>query len=229
MTPAPGPAAGPPLSAPPHSPTPPRYQRQPLGLPAGSVRALLALAVLGLIWALLLSPDETIQVPLYLYYLMFLILGHFFAAHGHSIGGPNTGPSHPLYLPGGTLRILMIGGFIAVLAVRYHRHPDLEGLLKLQEKPTDYPLLPIILVGGFFLGIFVNRVVGRLFSGPQGPAPWFQDILSWVALLATVGLVVEVLIQVVINPTLEQDRRVNLPGFQAGLAAAVSFYFGVRS
>ena len=33
--------------------------------------------------------------------LMLLILAHFFAAHGHSIGGPTTGHRSPLYLPAG--------------------------------------------------------------------------------------------------------------------------------
>ena len=56
--------------------------RQPLNLPAGSIRALLVLMVLGLIWALMLLPEERgVQIPLYLFYLMFLLLGHFFAAH----------------------------------------------------------------------------------------------------------------------------------------------------
>src|SRR5260370_41974989 len=90
--------------------------RQQLGLPAGSVRALLTFMILGLIWALMLLPEEKeVKIPLYLYYLMFLILGHFFAAHGHSIASPATGTASPLYLPRGTLRILIIVGFLAVM------------------------------------------------------------------------------------------------------------------
>src|SRR5260370_19493783 len=93
-----------------------RLPRQPLGLPAGSVRALLTLMILVLIWALMLFPEEKeVRIPLYLYYLMFLILGHFFAAHGHSIAGPSTGPVSPLKLPRGTLRTFIILGFLAVL------------------------------------------------------------------------------------------------------------------
>ena len=40
---------------------PRRYARQPLGLPAGSVRALLTFMVLGLIWALMLIPDTSLS------------------------------------------------------------------------------------------------------------------------------------------------------------------------
>src|SRR5262245_66574110 len=82
-----------------------RSLRQPLGLPAGSVRALLALMVMGMIWTLMLLPEEQhVKIPLYLFYLMFLILGHYFAAHGHTIRGPKTGPASPLHLPRGTIR-----------------------------------------------------------------------------------------------------------------------------
>ena len=74
-------------SSPPLIPTPAAVSpapRQPLGLPEGSVRALLALMVFGTIWALLLiHEDKPEPVPLYLYYLMFLILGSYFAARRH--------------------------------------------------------------------------------------------------------------------------------------------------
>ena len=58
--------------------TPPPSQavaprRHPLGLPAGSVRAILALMILGLIWTLVaLQTTQDITTPIYLYYLMFL-------------------------------------------------------------------------------------------------------------------------------------------------------------
>src|SRR5262245_59259456 len=97
--------------------TPTISPRHPLGLPAGSVRALLAFMVLGLMWAVLLAPAvEPVGVPLYLYYLLFLILGHYFAAHGHSIAGPTTGTKSPLYLPRGSVRGLILFGFAGMVA-----------------------------------------------------------------------------------------------------------------
>src|SRR5689334_7415369 len=69
---------------------PPRHA---LGLPAGSIRALLALGVLALLWLLALRPLQDapgapyeIKLPtafMDLQILMVLILAHFFAAHGH--------------------------------------------------------------------------------------------------------------------------------------------------
>jgi hypothetical protein len=203
-----------------------RVPRQPLGLPAGSVRALLTLMILLLIWALMLLPEEkAIRIPVYLYYLMFLSLGHFFAAHGHSIAGPASGPASPLRLPRGTLRTFFVLGFLAVLGYRYYIHQDFEDLLKLQEPLLQQPYLPLVILGGFFLGIFLNRVVGRT----VGCAPWFQDILAWLALLATAGLCVEVIIQLIINPSVDPEYRLQLGPWHLGLSAIISFYFGARS
>jgi hypothetical protein len=209
---------------------PVRYARQPLGLPAGSVRALLTIIVLGLIWTLMVLPEDRVKgIPLYLFYLMFLVLGHFFAAHGHSIAGPSTGPASPLHLPRGSLRTLVILGFLGVLGWRYYQHPDWQEIFRLQQPIVDQPYLPLVLVGAFFLGVFLSRGIGQLFRGPEGESPWLQDLRAWLALLATVGLAIEVIIQLVINPSLPPERQLSLPTWQMILAAIVSFYFGARS
>ena len=90
---------------------PPR--RHAFGLPAGSVRALLALAVLGLLWTVALTHPhgETVSeadkhlptILIGLQILMVLILVHFFTAHGNTIGRHISGAS-PLGLPGGSIR-----------------------------------------------------------------------------------------------------------------------------
>jgi hypothetical protein len=184
--------------------------------------------ILGMIWVLLLLPeDKAVQIPIYLFYLMFLILGHFFAAHGHSIAGPKTGAASPLYFPRGSLRALIVLGFVAVLGWRYYAQRNFDDLLRLQPL-LEQPYLPLVLVGAFLLGVLMARVV-NLFAGSQGIMPWFQDFQAWVALLATLGLVAEILIQLVINPSLEPDSRLHLPQWQMLLAAIVSFYFGARS
>src|SRR5262245_62526392 len=69
------PAAGPRAAAAPVGP------RHALGLPAGSVRAMLAFMILGLVWALIYMNQN---VPLYLQYLMFMILGPYFASRPQS-------------------------------------------------------------------------------------------------------------------------------------------------
>src|SRR5262249_40544972 len=103
---------------------PPR--RHALGLPAGSIRALLAFGVLALLWALLLNyvrqKGEGADLPklpvdfIYLQYLMILILAHFFTAHGHTIG-PKVSTGSPLGLPRGSIRFLLLLG---VLGLAYY-------------------------------------------------------------------------------------------------------------
>jgi hypothetical protein len=199
-------------------------------MPAGSVRALLALMVLGLCWALMLLPeDRNVGIPLYLMYLVFLVLGHFFAAHGHSIAGPNAGQRSPLFLPRGTLRFLMIAGFLGVVGYRYYIYGDWNKLFVLAQPLTNQPELPFIILGGFFIGVVLGRTLLRLLSGPTGPPAWLHDMQSWVALCAGFGLGIEIVVQLIINPSMDEQHRINLPQVQAILAAIVAFYFGARS
>jgi hypothetical protein len=206
---------------------PNRNRRHPLGLPAGSVRALLALMVFGIIWCLLLlpeKPDRDVRVPQYLVYLMFLILGHYFAARGH---GATAGPGerHPLYLPRGSLRFIMLAGFAAAMGWGYYHNPNFFDRLKpdIQEQPY----LPFLLLAVFFLGIVVGRIGNALLAGPEGLPPWFQDMLAWISLLAVMGLAAEIIVHLVINPTLEHP--LNLPHWEGYIASLVGFYFGVKS
>lgn len=209
---------------------PPR-RRHPLGLPAGSVRALLTLMVLGILWTLMLLPPERggSRIPLYLYYLMFLAVGHFYAAHGNTIATEAEDAS-PLHLPRGTLRALILLGFVAVMGWRIYTDRDLQELLPSfrEGEPFSYALLPFILIGAFLLGVLLSRMA-RAVSGAQGTAYWFQDIQAWLALLGMLGLGAEIIIQAVINPTLPADKQLYLPQWQAFLSAIVGFYFGARS
>src|SRR5277367_6699222 len=84
--------------------------RHALGWPQGSVRAMLAIMVVGLTCALMLIPhhDKPIPIPAYLLYLLFLILGHYFAARGHSRVQTDAGVRHPLNLPRGCIRLLLL-------------------------------------------------------------------------------------------------------------------------
>jgi hypothetical protein len=207
--------------------TPPR--RHALGLPAGSVRALLALAVLGLLWLLALRPVlgknlADVKLPLefiYLQMLMVLILAHFFTAHGGSIGADPAGRS-PLGLPRGSVRFLLLAGYLGLAAYLWHNNLDFE-------IPTRGPflLLLTLLISAFFLGHVVTGIVLRMSGGVLPPA--FQDIQAWVALLAILALAIVFVVQVFINPGLEPGKRIESPVLEAILAALVGFYFGARS
>src|SRR5262249_46589109 len=82
-------------------------RRHALGLPAGSVRALLTSIVFGLLAAIMIVQGED-RVPTlytYLWYLLLLIIAHYFAAHGNSIRSSSEERS-PLGLPRGFFRFL---------------------------------------------------------------------------------------------------------------------------
>lgn len=210
---------------------PPRMpHRHALGMPAGSVRALLALVILGLLWLLAIKPpagaDEQgrIHLPsmfLYLLMLMLLILAHFFAAHGGSIR-PGPDERSPLGLPRGSVRFLLMCGFLGLFFYMY-RHRETF----VYPSVSNLPLNLALLLTGFFLGHIITGVVKRTSHGAL-PYP-FQDFQAWVALLAMIALGVLVVIQIFINPGLDPSKQIE-PGTVEGiLAALVGFYFGSRS
>jgi hypothetical protein len=200
--------------------------RHALGLPAGSIRAILALMVVGLICILMLtsSTERVIPIPPYLVFLLFMILGHYFAAHGSSIPKADSGKTPPLGLPRGSVRFLLLAMVIGTVAWTWYRDP--AGLQSQMEKTMEQlpkePWLPGVLLGGFFLGVIVHMIVGR-----QNTPYWFEDVEAWVALVAVFGLCVEALIFFVINPSMEKPLIPTT--MQSIIAGLVAFYFGARS
>jgi hypothetical protein len=211
-------------------PPPPR-PRHALGLPAGSIRAVLALGILGYLWLLVLkgapegtSPLGNPQVSLafiYLQFLMVLILAHFFTAHGHSIGR-HVSHGSPLGLPAGSVRFLLLAGYLGLAFYLYHTHPDFV-------PPPTGPIVIMLLVltTAFFLGYLVTAMM-RWLGGGTLPA-WFQDIQAWVAILALLVLGIIVVVRLVINTSLPLEQQIDLPITEAFLAGLVGFYFGARS
>ncbi len=200
--------------------------RHALGLPAGSVRALLAFGVLGLSWLIVWRYGQGGEkLPLafiYLQYLGVLILAHFFAAHGNTIG-PHTGRFSPLALPRYTVRLLLVAGYLGLAFFMYwNTQLDFTEPAKGQQ-----PLLLLLLLTAFFVGNILTGIV-RVFSGGVLPF-WFQDVEAWVALIALLVLGILAMIHIFINPTLDSDKRVDFPTLEAILAATVGFYFGARS
>lgn len=200
--------------------------RYPLGLPAGSVRAVLAFTVLGLIWALMFMHKE---VPLYLQYLMFMILGHYFALRRRATPADEAEPE-PLYLPRGVIRTFIFLGFVGVFASIYYSHRDnLDELLdEMRSEQSRAKYLPLLLVAAFFLGLVAARL-GSFLEDRAGVHGRLQDIQAWLSLVAALALAVEVVFHFVINPTLAADRQIHLPHLEGILAAIVGFYFGARS
>jgi len=197
--------------------------RHPMGLPAGSVRAVLAVAIAALFWTILLLPESwNIPVPLFLYFLSIMVLLFFFG-HGKSIGSPEERP--PWGLPRGTFRVIIVVGTIAGIALHYYLHrehvwrrlqPDVDQLR------AQWLYLVIALLGGLGSGWLIGR-------GPWRRSAVFQDLQAWVSLLAMLGLVVEMIIVLFINPNLGSDLKLNLTIWESVLTAIVAWYFGSRS
>jgi hypothetical protein len=209
------------LKGAPHAPP-----RHALGLPAGSVRAVLAFTVLGLIWALMFTQRE---VPLYLQYLMFMILGHYFAARRRPAPADLVEPA-PLYLPRGVIRTFIFLGFVGVFVSIWYQHRDnldeLAEELKADRLRNKY--LPLLMVAAFFVGLLAAKA-GRLLQKRQAVQARVEDIQAWLSLVAAVLLAVEVVIQLLLNPSLGPERQIHLPHLENVLAAIVGFYFGARS
>src|SRR5262249_2836036 len=95
--------------------------RHALGLPAGSIRALLAFGVLAALWVVVWTfgrENEEIRKRqsitfFYLQSLMLLITASFFASHGSTIG-PHISIGSPLGLPRGSVRFLLIVGYLGL-------------------------------------------------------------------------------------------------------------------
>jgi hypothetical protein len=202
---------------------PPR-PRHALGLPAGSVRALLALGVLGVLWALVYGAEHLHQrLPMtfvYLMFLMTLILAHYFAAHGNTIGHKDS--TSALGLPRGTVRFLLLVGYLALAWFVYKEHAELD--FETPQK-TDLVTFLALILTGFFVGHLLTALVRWLAGGT--PPYWFQDIQAWLAIVSLLGLAVLLLVHF-LNGKVGPEYQIGVR-LDVALATLVSFYFGARS
>lgn len=194
--------------------------RHPLGLPPGSVRGILSLLVVIQFWLLLALPDDKkIPIPNNLYLLMTLVV-LFFVSHGKTISYGNH--SSPLYLPGGTLRVIIFAGTAAVIGYVYANHPErlMDRLQPNAAQLSNWPYLVGAYAGGFALGFIFRNFPFR--------NNWmFQSFIAWMSILAMALLFIELILRVFIQSTLKEqlDFRV----WEAIVIGVTSCYFGTRS
>jgi hypothetical protein len=205
--------------------------RHALGMPAGSIRALLALGVLAMLWLLVLRPGggadgkvisgEAGLVFIYLNMLMILVLVHFFTAHGKTIGTQVSDRS-PLGLPRGSVRFLLMAGYLGLAYFLFKTQPEFE------TPPKGAYALPLaLLMTGYFLGHIVSGLMTRV-GGGLAPA-WYQDFEAWVSIVALFGLGILILVRLVINTHVPLEDKLDVQMLETILAAIVGFYFGARS
>jgi hypothetical protein len=175
--------------------------------------------------ALLAKTHRISELPvafIYLQFLMLLILAHYFAAHGKTIGS-HLGDRSALGLPKGTIRFLLLVGYGGMGAFLYLNRDD----LKYAEVPQGaLTVLLALLVGAFVVGHLFSAFI-RGASGGETPA-WYQDVQAWFALLAMILLVLVVLGRIM-NWNLMDEQKIRTEYIESALAAAVGFYIGARS
>jgi hypothetical protein len=198
--------------------------RPPLGLPPGSIRGLLALQIAAIFWILLLAPNEDLdrvkEIPLNLYFLLAMVLV-FFVAHGKSIARRAEPEPSPLWLPGGTLRFLILAGTIAVLVFVKVNHPErLDRLTPSPKSLEEWKFYLGALGIGFFLG-YGTRIL------PFRHAWMFQAFQAWIAIIAMAILFLHLIFEVIIN--ISMPEPIQAVAWQTAVTGIVAFYFGSRS
>ncbi|MCX7700190.1 MAG: hypothetical protein N2039_04880, partial [Gemmataceae bacterium] len=124
-------------------PNPVDLERQPLRLPAGSLRATMSLFIATLFWLLILLPEEKrIPVPLFLYFLAGMVMLFLFAFQRSDRQPFKTGPWG---LPTGVFRFVLIGGTILVLALHFYLYRELP-LSRLVPQPDQLSQWPTLTV-----------------------------------------------------------------------------------
>jgi hypothetical protein len=198
-----------------------------LGLPEGSVRAVLAVAIFATIWVLLVRKPEQ-EVPDYLRDLLFIIMGHYFASRRRVASTAVIGPG-PLFLPRGSIRVVLFGGFVAVAVVLF-RHGQLREPLK------NPGVVTLMLVGGFLLGVAVAKFGDWWAERGHHVPRWIEDFRAIVAIVAAIALIFMVWnrfdpLLIPRRPDVFDTMKIRLgnygPEHIAG--AIVGFYFGSRS
>ncbi|MBN1422836.1 MAG: hypothetical protein JXP34_28930, partial [Planctomycetes bacterium] len=143
------------VSSPPQAlPQPDQGEERPLGLPAGSVRAIIALSLCAGVWLCIL---RGLEIPESLRDILLAVLGYYFARRACVVDAPPaSSPSPrrrfaPLYLPRGSVRVILVLGFAAVIAAIFVRKIPV---------PAGNVLL-LALVGSFLAGQIARRVCPR--------------------------------------------------------------------
>jgi hypothetical protein len=194
-------------------------RRPPLGLPPGSVRALLTLLIIS---AVVVETVRGHKLDVALAEALMIVLASYFATRrvvdlpadlAAKLESEGHLPSerHPLYLPRFSVRIIIILTFVGLGAYLYQR----------QELFTERSLSTLGLVGAYFLGVLF-RAATRLFGQrqlPEGLLDWFADLRAIVVLVAVVTLTGSYWI----------DRRDGLPEWaESTTLSLLLFYFGSR-
>lgn len=199
----------------------------PLGLPPGSVRAIISIVITGMFLVLAIYPRpegaEPVHIPVFLFALLPMVL-LFFIAHGRSIRPADGNVRSPLYLPRGTVRVLLAVAFLGVLGYQYFTNHD-ELIMRLTPNPTDVREVPVLM-----FAIMIGFLIGHILRiGPWSNWPVYQNFLAWASLIALLLLLADLVLEFVIKPSVQGEFAFDTFPFEAVLSGVIAFYFGARS
>lgn len=192
----------------------------PFGLPAGSVRGILSLLICTFLWVVLLWPaDQPIKLMLAHWFLFTMVLMAF--ASSPVMAEQDRSPFLPWLL-----RLLFVGGTVAVVAYVGVQHPD-RLRTRLNPDPNEVAGWWLIFLsttaGGFAFGLFARFVLGRA-------NPIFRVIRAWLSVVGMLMLTFEIVLFVVFaNSENIQEKEQFLRYWQCFELAIVSAYFGARA
>ena len=192
--------------------------RYPLGLPSGSVRALLTLIVVGVICTDIV---KGLEIEAVWAQTLMVALAHYFTSRRlvhlsqpmlRKLEDEDIIPKEPLplYLPRGTIRLLILGSFTGVAVYQYR-----QGLL---TQPSTLAIF--ITLVAYFAGTTLRGCWSWWYRGRQDPqSRWWADTKAIVVLVA---LIATALLQVL-------GTQSHAPTWLENVTMAmVLFYFGSR-
>ena len=197
----------------------PPNQWPPLGLPSGSVRALLTLMVVGVVIQAVIRNQsleiiwtESLMITLAYYYTSrrFVSLPPEIVERLQQ-EGVLSAEQHPLFLPRHSIRLILIAAFAGMAAWLFREN-------RLQE-PRAVSLL--LIVASFIVGSIVRGIKSWLFRQPPKtnlPARWGD--LKALVILGTVGTAVFFKVVHGLDPLPPEYDRVAL--------SMMLYYFGSR-
>jgi len=184
-----------------------RPSSRPLGLPKGSVRALVALSMVATCTALVARGHD---VPGALASLLLTIIGFYFgfrvksASLSDRVYDPSARRELPLYLPGGVIRTLLILACLFMAGLLLHR-------ARLLSVPAHLELF--VILAGLIAGHYFHKV-------SRGTGPLLGHAKAALAVVMAAGL----------SWLFVTETHAALPPFAVMLlCATISFYYGSRS
>lgn len=194
--------------------------RHPYGLPAGTVRGFMSLLICSFFWIFLLLPDggNLGTAPLGHFFLLTLVFLAF-ATHHRPHNDVKTD-----FLPW-LMRVLFVGGSVAVVAVTAVQHPDrlAARLTPAASEIGQWPVLLGTLSAGFAVGLLSRKLLGH-------NNELFQTVRGWVGIIAMLLLIAETVFQFAIRPSLaEPPSDEAMKVWEGVIIGFVAAYFGTRA